>query len=67
MVLSGKRVNVVAALLDGNSASELGGHLQVKVDGERRNKVLTIDGKSEMKNCRVKTEIIRQQLSLMRG
>ena len=59
MVLSGKRANAVAALLDDNSSSDLGGHMQVKVYGEKNNKVLTADGKREPKNRRVKIEIIR--------
>ena len=47
-------------LFDGNSSSELGAHLQVKVYGEKKNKVLTADGKRDLKSRRVKTEFIRQ-------
>jgi len=59
MMLSGKQANAAAALLDDNSSSDLGGHMQVKVYGERNNKVLTADGKRKPKNRRVKIKIIR--------
>ena len=59
MTLSGNRANAVAAMLTENASTDLGGHVKVKVYGEKNNKVLTADGKREPKNRRVKIEIIR--------
>jgi OOP family OmpA-OmpF porin len=59
MTLSGNRAGAVAWMLQDNSTTELKGKVDIKVYGEKNNKVLTADGKREPKNRRVKIEVIR--------